>query len=150
MVWEAVCAKAFGNQLRTRLKELPLPMPLGQGFDVSSTLISLIPNPYWNLDGKTFKGNGTLFPDIAVFCQHEGGPVFAILDAKYYGYAPARKSLPGIRGIDKQYLYELVFKPFLKAHGITRVMNAILMTTERNELTHEGYVELAMLRALGA
>ena len=94
MVWEAVCAKAFGNQLRTRLKELPLPMPLGQGFDVSSTLISLIPSPYWNLDGKTFKGEGTLIPDIAAFSLHEGKPVFAILDAKYYDYAPRIRAFP--------------------------------------------------------
>ena len=148
-VWEAVCAKVFGNQLKTLLKNLPLPMPLGQGFDVSSTLISLIPKPYWNLDGKTFKGEGTLIPDIAAFSLHEEKPVFAILDAKYYDYSSEHKSLPGIGDIDKQYLYELAFKPFLAAHGITRVMNAFLMPTEGDELKHEGFVELAMLWQLG-
>ena len=151
-VWEAVCAKAFGNQLKTPLKKLPLPSGLSYAYQPKAhlPLIGLIEKPKWRLeDAKPFEGNGTLIPDIAAFYQHEGETVFTILDAKYYSYSPSADRLPGIGDINKQYLYELAFKPFLEAHGITRVKNIFLMPTEGAELEHEGYVELEMLRSLG-
>lgn len=151
-VWEAVCARGFGNQLKTSLKNLPLPSGLAPAYRSKANLplIGLIEKPKWSLaDARPFEGNGTLIPDIAAFYQHNGETVFVILDAKYYTYSPSADRLPGIGDIDKQYLYELAFKPFLEAHGITRVKNIFLMPTEGAELEHKGYVELPMLRALG-
>lgn len=151
-VWESVCAKAFGNQLKTSLKNLPLPSGLDPAYRSKGRLplIGLIERPKWCLaDARSFEGNGTLIPDIAAFYQHNGETTFFIFDAKYYTYSPSADRLPGIGDIDKQYLYELAFKPFFESHGITRVKNIFLMPTERAYLEHKGYVELPMLRNLG-
>ena len=150
--WEAVCAKAFGNQLKAPLKDLSLPSGLNADYRSKSRLplIGLIERSNWCLaDAKPFEGNGTLIPDIAAFHQHNGETIFVIFDAKYYTYSPSADRLPGIGDIDKQYLYELAFKPFLEAHGITQVKNIFLMPIEGTELEYKGYVELPMLRALG-
>ncbi|MBQ9104804.1 MAG: LlaJI family restriction endonuclease [Mailhella sp.] len=151
-VWEAVCAKGFGDQLKTPLKHLPLPSGLNPAYRSKGRLllIELIERPKWCLaDTRPFEGNGTLIPDIATFYKHNGETFFLIFDSKYYTYSPSADRLPGIGDIDKQYLYELAFKPFLEAHGITRVKNIFLMPTERAYLEHKGYVELPMLRNLG-
>ena len=100
-------------------------------------------------DAGPFEGNGSLIPDIATLYRHNGETFFLIFDAKYYTYSPSADRLPGIGDIDKQYLYELAFRPFLEAHGITRAKNIFLMPTERAYLEHKGYVELTMLRSLG-
>ena len=151
-VWETVCAKGFGNQLKTPLKNLPLPPGLNPAYRGKENweLIKLIEKSKWNLaEAKPFEGNGTLIPDIAAFHQHKSETIFFIFDAKYYTYSLSADRLPGIGDIDKQYLYELAFKPFLEAHGITRVKNIFLMPTEGVDLEHKGYVELPMLRGLG-
>lgn len=151
-VWEAVCAKGFGNQLKTFLKALPLPSGLNPAYRSKARvpLIGLIKKPKWSLaEVKPFEGGGMLIPDIAAFYQHKGETVFVIFDAKYYTYSSSADRLPGIGDVDKQYLYELAFKPFLEAHGITHVKNIFLMPTEGTELEHKGYVELSMLRELG-
>lgn len=82
-------------------------------------LIGLIERSNWCLaDAKPFDGQRPRFiPDIAAFHQHNGETIFVIFDAKYYTYSPSADRLPGIGDIDKQYLYELAFKPFLEAHG---------------------------------
>lgn len=147
-VWEKVCARAFHNQLHTLLGEL-LPSGLRADYRAYMRLIDLIEKPEWHLASGAFPGNGTLIPDIAVFYPHNDETVFLILDAKYYTYANLRENQPGIGDIDKQYLYEVAFRPFLDAHGIHRLQNIFLLPSEGDELEYKGYVEFAMLKNLG-
>ncbi|WP_165079401.1 MULTISPECIES: LlaJI family restriction endonuclease [unclassified Desulfovibrio] len=148
-VWEKVCARAFGNQLNVLLEKLPLRAPLHAACRGETTLISLIKRPEWHLASGDFSGNGTLIPDIAVLYRHNGETVFLILDAKYYTYATLRDNHPGIGDIDKQYLYEVAFRPFLETHGIHRVENIFLLPGEGGKLEYKGYVEFALLKNLG-
>ncbi|MDE7371207.1 MAG: LlaJI family restriction endonuclease [Desulfovibrio sp.] len=148
-VWEKVCARAFGNQLNELLEKLPLPAPLHTDYSAETTLINLIQRPEWHLASGDFSGNGTLIPDIAVLYRHNGETVFLLLDAKYYSYATLRDSHPGIGDIDKQYLYEVAFRPFLETHGIHRVENIFLLPGEGGKLEYKGYVEFALLKNLG-
>lgn len=149
-VWEKVCARAFGNQLHILLEKLPLPAGLHADYRAATTLMSLIKRPQWHLVGGTrFEGNGTLIPDIAAFYRHSGETVFLILDAKYYDPATLAQNHPGIGDIDKQYLYEVAFRPFLEGHGIHRVQNIFLLPGEGDKLEYKGHVEFAMLKDLG-
>ncbi len=123
-VWEAVCAKGFGNQLRTPLKDLPLPSGQTASYSPNSALMELIKKPKWNLSGaKTFDGNGTLAPDAVALYRHGSETIFVIFDAKYYTYRTSPDRLPGIGDIGRQYLYQLAFKSFLNDYGISRVKN---------------------------
>ena len=149
-VWEKACAKALGDQLHTLLEKLPLPRPLGADYMAATTLMSLIKKPEWHLVGtKSFSGNGTLIPDIAIFYRYREETLFLILDAKYYDPANLAQNHPGIEDIDKQYLYEVAFKPFLDSHGVQQVQNIFLLPTEGDNLEYRGYVEFTMLKNLG-
>ena len=149
-MWEKACAKALGDQLHTLLEKLPLPRPLGADYMAATTLMSLIKKPEWHLVGtKSFSGNGTLIPDIAIFYRYREETLFLILDAKYYDPANLAQNHPGIEDIDKQYLYEVAFKPFLDSHGVQQVQNIFLLPTEGDNLEYRGYVEFTMLKNLG-
>ena len=149
-VWEAVCAKAFGNQLDRELGNLKLPMQLKYDYDSSLKLLKLIKKPEWNLEEfSPFLGAGTLIPDIAVFYRYKNETVFVIFDAKYYSYSPLQDQLPGIGDISKQYLYELSFRKFLQDHGISHIQNVFLMPYEGVKMKYKGYVKFAPLENLG-
>lgn len=149
-VWEAVCARAFGNQLDLALGQLPLSCDLEAAYKEVSTLKALINKPQWNLEGwAPFFGNGTLIPDIAVLYRFKEEDIFVILDAKYYCYSHLADQLPGVTDIYKQYLYELAFKPFLETHGIKFTQNVFLLPTEGKKIQYKGYVEFAVLKNLG-
>ena len=49
----------------------------------------------------------------------------------------------------KQYLYQLAYKKFIKAHNIAVVKNCFLMPTEKNEIIDKGTAKMEMLEALG-
>ena len=150
-VWEKVCAKAFQNQLHTPLETL-LPWELQPDYRKYTTLKSLIEKPEWHLDDSaSFSGRGTLIPDIATFycSQDKADIIFLILDAKYYCYTSSADKLPGIEDIDKQYLYELAFMPFLAAHKIKQVRNVFLLPTDGDEIVCKGDVEFKLFKGLG-
>lgn len=49
----------------------------------------------------------------------------------------------------KQYLYQLAYREFIKAHNIAVVKNCFLMPTEGNEIVKKGTAKMPMLEALG-
>lgn len=149
IVWENVCARVFGNQLKCALGKL-LPSGLKDGYLPGTTLMQLIRKPQWHFAGGAVQGGeATLRPDIAVLRHSGDAPDFLILDAKYYCFSPAPESLPGIGDINKQYLYELAFRQFLNDHGIHRVQNIFLLPTEGDTPEYKGHVEVRMLKELG-
>jgi len=147
-VWEAVCKKALNDQLDTPLNKLELPQTLATNYKPRKKLIELIEKPRWFLEGVE-RFAKTLKPDLATFFIRDGETVFCIFDAKYYVYEKSATGMPGIGDIDKQYLYELAFKPFLTEHGITQVKNIFLMPTEGESVEYKGYVEFGILKKLG-
>lgn len=49
----------------------------------------------------------------------------------------------------KQYLYQLAYREFIKAHNIAVVKNCFLMPTEGNEIVKKGTAKMPMLEVLG-
>ena len=49
----------------------------------------------------------------------------------------------------KQYLYQMAYRNFIKAHNIAVVKNCFLMPTEKNEIVKKGTARMPMLEALG-
>lgn len=89
----------------------------------------------------------TLIPDLITI----NGCQFLIFDAKYYTpkLEPKQKpeQQPGIESITKQYLYQLAYKDFIKAHEFTDIKNCFLMPTEEYVL-NKVMVPMKMFRDL--
>ena len=148
LVWEGICADILDNQLEIRLDQLKLPVPLNAEYRdrKEEDLKELIEKPMWTATGKT--ADVTLIPDIIAI----HGDEFIIFDAKYYnaklekGKKP--KGQPGIESVTKQYLYQLAYQKFIRAHGFVSVKNCFLMPTENNEVEEKGEVSMSMLSDL--
>jgi hypothetical protein len=56
---------------------------------------------------------------------------------------------PGVGDVTKQYLYQLAYRGFIKAHNIAVVKNCFLMPTEKDEIVKKGTAKMPMLEALG-
>lgn len=95
----------------------------------------------------------TLIPDIISIPKFDGVDYFIIFDAKYYNIQLEKgKSLrgnPGVGDVTKQYLYQLAYREFIKAHNIAVVKNCFLMPTEKDEIVKKGTAKMPMLAALG-
>lgn len=147
LVWEAICADIFDNQLNVNLGSLKLPIPLKSGYDRNLKLIDLIEKPLWTAPKK--RASDTLIPDLITIVDNG----FYIFDAKYYnarlkpGEVP--KGQPGIESVTKQYLYQLAYKEFIKDHEFTKVENCFLLPTENSEIKDSGEVSMKMLSLLG-
>lgn len=155
-VWEKVCADVFDNKLSTTLGELKMSMPLADEFKnrSSETLISIIEKPKWKgVDMAEVDAADTLIPDLISIPQINGTDYFLIFDAKYYNIQLEKgKSLrgnPGVGDVTKQYLYQLAYKDFIKAHNIEVVRNCFLMPTEKNEIIKKGTARMPIIEALG-
>lgn len=155
-VWEKVCADVFDNKLNTTLGQLKMSVPLADEFKdrSSETLIGIIEKPKWkSVDMAEIEAADTLIPDLISIPQIKGADYFLIFDAKYYNIQLEKgKSLrgnPGVGDVTKQYLYQLAYKDFIKAHNIKVVKNCFLMPTEKNEIIKKGTVRMPMLEALG-
>ena len=136
-VWEKVCAAVFDNKLNTTLSQLKMSVPLASEFKdrSSETLINIIEKPKWKgIDMVEVDASDTLIPDLINIPQINGLDHFLIFDAKYYNIQLEKgKSLrgnPGVGDVTKQYLYQLAYKDFIKAHDISVVKNCFLMPTE--------------------
>ena len=153
MVWERACAEVFNNKLNTQIGSLNLSVPLASGYDKKAKLIDIIDRPIWyGIDTKKV-AKDTLTPDLIAVGQKEGKDYFVILDAKYYNIQLEKeKSLrgnPGVGDVTKQYLYQLAYKPFIEAHGISVIKNCFLMPTEQEQIVCKGRVCMPMLNNLG-
>jgi len=155
-VWEKVCADVFDNKLNTTLGQLKMTVPLADEFKgrSSETLINIIEKPKWKgTDMEEVDATDTLIPDLISIPQINGVDYFFIFDAKYYNIQLEKgKSLrgnPGVGDVTKQYLYQLAYKDFIKAHNIAVVKNCFLMPTEKNEIIKKGTARMPMLEALG-
>lgn len=155
-VWEKVCADVFDNKLNTTLGQLKMSVPLADEFKSrsSETLISIIEKPKWKgADMAEVDAADTLIPDLISIPLINSVDYFLIFDAKYYNIQLEKgKSLrgnPGVGDVTKQYLYQLAYRDFIKAHNIAVVKNCFLMPTEKNEIIKKGTARMPMLEALG-
>lgn len=155
-VWEKVCAVVFDNKLNTTLGQLKMSVPLAEKFRSKSkeALINIIEKPKWKgINMEELDASETLIPDLISIPQIGEVDYFLIFDAKYYNIQLERgKSLrnnPGVGDVTKQYLYQLAYHDFIKAHNIAVVKNCFLMPTEKNEIIKKGTVRMPMLEALG-
>lgn len=154
-VWEKVCADVFDNKLNTTLGQLKMSVPLAEQYQPmkKKTLIEIIEKPIWEGIDTAETASDTLIPDLISIPKVDGIDYFVIFDAKYYNIQLERgKSLrgnPGVGDVTKQYLYELAYRGFIKAHNIDVVKNCFLMPTDCDEIIHKGTVRMPMLEALG-
>ena len=150
-VWEKVCAEVFDNKLHTTLGQLKMSVPLAEQYQ--STLIEIIEKPILEGVDTTETASDTLIPDLISIPKFDGVDYFIIFDAKYYNIQLEKgKSLrgnPGVGDVTKQYLYQLAYREFIKAHNIAVVKNCFLMPTEENEIVKKGTAKMPMLEALG-
>lgn len=153
-VWENVCAEVFDNKLKTSLGKLNMSVPLSKEYTPSDMLIEIIEKPVWKgPDTEEKKASDTLIPDLISIPKIGNEDYFLIFDAKYYNLRLEKgKTLggnPGVGDVTKQYLYQLAYKKFIKAHNIAVVKNCFLMPTEKNEIIDNGTAKMEMLEALG-
>lgn len=154
VVWEKVCAEVFDNKLNTSLGKLNMSAPLAKGYKPSDTLIEIIEKPKWQgSDTEEKEAADTLIPDLISIPKIGNEDYFLIFDAKYYNLRLERgKTLrgnPGVGDVTKQYLYQLAYKNFIKAHNIAVVRNCFLMPTEKDEIINKGTAKMSMLEELG-
>lgn len=153
-VWEKICAEVFDNKLHTSLGQLKLHVPLAEKFQnqKKKELIDIIERPIWEGADTIQTAKDTLIPDLISILSVDEIDYFVIFDAKYYLLELEKgKSLrgnPGVGDITKQYLYQLAYRDFIKAHNIAVVKNCFLMPTENDEIVKKGTVRMPMLEAL--
>lgn len=155
-VWEKVCAAVFDNKLNTALGQLKMTVPLADEFKSKSkeSLINIIEKPKWKgTDTEEMDAAETLIPDLISMPKIGDVDYFLIFDAKYYNIQlekgkPLRGN-PGVGDVTKQYLYQLAYREFIKAHNIAVVKNCFLMPTDKNEIIKKGMARMPMLEALG-
>lgn len=152
-VWEKACSDVFGNMLQTKLGQLPLKVPLAEGYDPNAKLIELIECPKWCGTDFEYKAKDTLIPDLITIDQLDGQNCFIIFDAKYYllqlEKGRSLRGNPGIGDVTKQYLYQLAYKQFITDHQISIIRNCFLMPTESDGVIIQGTAKLEMLSNLG-
>lgn len=154
-VWEKICAEVFDNKLNTSLGQLKMVAGLAEQYEAMKrkTLIEIIEKPIWEGTDTTETAADTLIPDLISIPQINGADCFFIFDAKYYNIQLEKgKSLrgnPGVGDVTKQYLYQLAYREFIKAHNIAIVKNCFLMPTEETKIIKKGAVKMPMLAALG-
>ena len=154
LVWEKVCAEVFDNKLNTSLGKLNMSVPLAKEYRPSDTLIEIIEKPKWQgIDTEEKPAPDTLIPDLISIPKIGNEDYFLIFDAKYYNLRLERgKTLsgnPGVGDVTKQYMYQLAYQNFIKAHNIAVVKNCFLMPTEKDEIINKGTAKMSMLEALG-
>lgn len=154
-VWEKVCSEVFDNKLNTSLGQLKMSVGLADQYKSmrKKALIDIIEKPIWEGVDTTETASDTLIPDLISMPQVEGVDYFIIFDAKYYNIQLEKgktlKGNPGVGDVTKQYLYQLAYRDFIKAHNIAVVKNCFLMPTEQDEIVKKGTAKMPMLAALG-
>lgn len=154
VVWEKICAEVFDNKLHTSLGQLKLHVPLAEKFQnqKKKELIDIIEKPIWQGTDTIQTAKDTLVPDLISILSIGEIDYFVIFDAKYYLLElekgrPLRGN-PGVGDITKQYLYQLAYRDFIRAHNIAVVKNCFLMPTENDKIVKKGTARMPMLEAL--
>ncbi|WP_017212188.1 LlaJI family restriction endonuclease [Clostridium beijerinckii] len=173
LVWEKVCAIGLNNKLNITMDKIP---ELNQAIvqakymnyskttktKIAKSLKELVPYPYWipSSDLKTtpsvkrHRAKKTLILDIISIFQDKGDKYFIIWDAKYYNLylkSDDLKGNPGVEDVIKQYIYEVVYKPFIAEQGFNKSYNILLFPTEDDRVNTSGIVEFKEVTAsLGA
>lgn len=152
-VWEKACAAVFGNKLDTKIGQIPMSVPLAEGYSKKAKLIDLIEKPRWSSEDTEQGAKDTLVPDLITIHQEQGRDWFIIFDAKYYllqlEKGKTLRGNPGVGDVTKQYLYQLAYRKFIQDHNISVVKNCFLMPTENDEIVIKGTARMDMLSALG-
>ena len=155
-VWEKVCAEVFDNKLNTTLGQLRMSVPLAEEFQDrrQEKLINIIEKPKWKgSDMEEQDASETLIPDLISISRMGEVDCFLIFDAKYYNIQLEKgktlRNNPGVGDVTKQYLYQLAYRGFIKAHNIAVVKNCFLMPTEKDVIIKKGTARMPMLEALG-
>ena len=153
VVWEKICAEVFDNKLHTSLGQLKLHVPLAEKFQnqKKKELIDIIEKPIWQGTDTIQTAKDTLVPDLISILSIGEIDYFVIFDAKYYLLElekgrPLRGN-PGVGDITKQYLYQLAYRDFIRAHNIAVVKNCFLMPTENDKIVKKGTARMPMLEA---
>lgn len=154
VVWENVCAEVFDNKLKTSLAKLNMFSPIAEGYKPDEMLKDIIEKPKWKgNDTEEQEAQDTLIPDLISIPKIGNEDYFLIFDAKYYNlrleHGKTLSGNPGVGDVTKQYMYQLAYKNFIKAHNIAVVKNCFLMPTEKNEIINKGTAKMSMLEALG-
>ena len=128
--------------------------PIAEGYEPDELLKDIIEKPKWQgIDTEEKEAQDTLIPDLISIPKIGNEDYFLIFDAKYYNLRLERgKTLsgnPGVGDVTKQYMYQLAYKNFIKAHNIAVVKNCFLMPTEKDEIINKGTAKMALLEALG-
>ena len=155
-VWEKVYAEVFDNKLNTTLGQLRMSVPLAEEFQDrrQEKLINIIEKPKWKgSDMEEQDASETLIPDLISISRMGEVDCFLIFDAKYYNIQLEKgktlRNNPGVGDVTKQYLYQLAYRGFIKAHNIAVVKNCFLMPTEKDVIIKKGTARMPMLEALG-
>lgn len=154
-VWEKVCSEVFDNKLNTKLDQLKMSVELAEQFKSlkKRTLIDIIEKPIWEGADAIEHASDTLIPDLISIPNVKEGDYFIIFDAKYYNIqlekGKSLKGNPGVGDVTKQYLYQLAYRDFIKAHNFVVVKNCFLMPTEEKCIVKKGTATMKMLEALG-
>ncbi len=159
LVWENVCAKVFRNRLHYSLDRLQKEygFVLAKEYEAkkNETLKSIIEKPKWTeyygkIEMISVEAKDTFLPDIVTLRRIGEEIEFFIFDAKYYVTKIQPNQIvgqPGIEAVTKQYLYQLAYQKFLKAHHIHRIKNYFLMPAEKEGRYME--VRLEMMETFG-
>lgn len=160
MVWQEACAWALENVLEKTSLELGIAVQGNFADKGRIALNGIIEKPSITLqgatDGEYGKGEGNLLkPDIVTLAKEGDAWRMDIYDAKYYLAHVDEKgklqNLPGIGDITKEFLYELVYREYRLAHGITMGRNAFVfpMENSRNVFLRKGEIRMRMFENLG-
>lgn len=160
LVWQEACAWALDNVLEKNSDELGIAVRGNFASKGKVALKSIIEKPSITLQGKTdgeySKGESNpLKLDIMTLIKDEDAWRMDIYDAKYYllhvNEAGKLKNLPGIGDITKEFLYELVYKEYRLAHGITMGRNAFVLPMEDEEfiILCKGEIKMNMFTQIG-
>ena len=153
VVWEQVCREVFGSQLEVELGKIPMRAPLAKGYEPGTRLKDLIEKPKWCAGEHVYMAGETFRPDFAAILDHDKADWMVILDAKYYSIQLEEElplqGNPGVNDVAKQYLYEIAYRDFLRAHGIERVRNGFLFPAEEARRENEKKVYLELFSKMG-
>lgn len=145
VIWERVCKKIFSDCLNLPLKSLPTTLSELYSQKKNYRLIDIIEKPIWYgiRENSYVDAQDTFKPDlIGIYTsENQGNYEFWIFDAKYYYYTFEKKKnsneyiilgQPGVEDVAKQYMYEIVFRNFIKAQGYVMAHNIFLIPTEES------------------
>lgn len=160
LVWQEACAWALDNVLEKNSDELGIAVQGGYAEKGGVSLNNIIEKPSITLHGKTdgeySKGESNpLKLDIMTLTKDEDAWRMDIYDAKYYlahvNELGKLENLPGIGDITKEFLYELAYKEYRLAHGITMGRNAFVfpMEDEENLILCKGEIKMKMFTQIG-